>query len=318
MTPTHRAEQPPSVRWIRAAAAWAAARPRAAGAVLLGLALLAAAADAVYVVGNGESAALRRFGRLIDDAVPPGLGARLPWGVDGLTRVRTGEVLRREVGDDLSRQLALVTGDENFIDLTLVVQYTISRLGQYLFAVDDPTLLLDEAVRAAVVRTVGAMPVDDVLTSGKAQIQNEVRRAAQATLDGAGAGISLLGINLQSASPPPEAAQAFRDVNDAKADAARAVNEAQSGRERAVSLARGDASRLVQEARGGADARLQQARGATERYAELLARKKAAPEQTATELYLNAMQAVLPRARLVLLAPGEVPRIDLNLLAPRP
>jgi membrane protease subunit HflK len=144
-----------------------------------------------------------------------------------------------------------------------------------------------------------------------------VRRATQATLDRCGVGVTLIGINLQAASPPPEAAQAFRDVSDARADAARAVNEAQSEGERGLSLARGSARGLVEEARAGADGRRRRARGAAARFDALLARLRAAPAQTRTEIYLDTARRVLPRARLVLLAPGAAPRIDLNLMDPR-
>jgi membrane protease subunit HflK len=197
------------------------------------------------------------------------------------------------------------------------VQYTISDLGAYLFRTEDPQTLVTQAVRGALVQTVAALPVDDVLTSGKAQIQQNVRRQAQGRLDRYSAGLTLLGVNLQWAKPPLEAATAFRDVNDAKADAARAVNDAQSQRERALSLARGEATRLVREATGRAAGRVQQARGATERFAQLLAQRRLAPDQTTTDLYLSTVQNVLPRAKLVLLAPGQAPQIDLNLVERR-
>lgn len=308
---------PPSVALIRAAAAWMRERPgRAVLAVGVAVGLLSLL-TAVYVVGNGESAALRRCGRLVGDAIQPGLGLRVPWGVDQVTRVRTGEVLRAEISGDQSKQLQLITGDENFIEMMVVAQYTISDLGAFLFRSDDPSALVAQTVRGGLVQTVGAMPVDDVLTSGKAQIQQQVRRRAQGWLDRYGAGVTLLGVNILWVKPPVEAATAFRDVNDAKADAARAVNEAQSQRERALSLARGEASRLVQEATAGATTRVQQARGAGERFAKLLAQRRLAPAQTATDLYLAAVQKVLPRARIVLLAPGQAPRIDLNLVERR-
>lgn len=299
---------------MRRAGAWSRAHLSAALGALLVVALASSLAGAVYVVGNGESGALQRFGRLVDDGVPPGLGARLPWGIDQLTTVRTGEVLRAEVAGDLTSELSLMSADENVLEMGLVVQYTVSDLGQYLFGVDDPQALLAQEVRAALVGVVSTMAVDDVLTSGKARVQNEVRQQAQASLDRLGAGVSLLGVNLRSVRPPPEAAQAFRDVNDAKADAARLVNEAQTARERAISLARGDAVRMVEEGRGGAATRGAEARGATDRFAQLLERRRATPGQTGLDLYLTTMQALLPRARLVLLAPGQSPDIDLNLL----
>ena len=86
------------------------------------LAVLAAAglvslATAVYVVGNGESATLQRSGRLAEGVLQPGLGLQIPWGVDRVTRVRTGEVLRAEVHGDQTKQLQRITGDENFIEM---------------------------------------------------------------------------------------------------------------------------------------------------------------------------------------------------------
>ena len=304
----------PSVALIRAAAAWCGRKPwRAALAVLGGVAVLSFAGG-VYVIGNGETAALQRYGRLVDGSVQPGLGLRIPWGIDQITRVRTGEVLRQEVGGDSSKQLQLITGDENFIEMVVVVQYTIGDLGAYLYRVDEPRALVTQAIRAALVETVGAMPVDEVLTTGKAQIQQDVRRKAQVSLDRYGVGLTLLGVNLQAATPPIEAAAAFRDVNDAKADAATAINGAQSARERALSLARGEAVQTTQEAHARAEARVQEARGATERFATLLVQRRQSPEQTASDLYLGTAQKVLPRAKLVLLAPHQAPRIDLNLV----
>ena len=314
MAPSEGPQLPPSVALLRAAAARVREHPGRGVLAVLAAVGLFSLASAVYVVGNGESAALLRCGRLVGDAIQPGIGLRIPWGIDQVTRVRTGEVLRAEVSGDQTKQLQLVTGDENFIEMMVVVQYTISELGAYLFHTDDPQALVAQAVRGALVQTVGAMPVDDVLTSGKARIQLDVRRQAQARLDRYSAGLTLLGVNLQWAKPPVEAATAFRDVNDAKADGARAVNEAQSERERALSLARGEASRLVQEANGNAAGRVQQARGATQRFAKLLAQRRLAPEQTALDLYLSTVRKVLPRAKLVLLAPEQAPRIDLNLV----
>jgi membrane protease subunit HflK len=202
--------------------------------------------------------------------------------------------------------------------MLVVVQYTISDLAAYLYQTDGPQGLVTQAVRAALVETVGTMAVDDVLTSGKAAIQQEVRQRAQHALDRYGVGLTLLGVNIQGVAPPVEAANAFRDVNDAKADAATSINVAESERERAMSLARGEATQLTEEATGRAAARAQQARGTAERFAALLVQRRQSPEQTLNDLYLHTAEKVLPRAKLVLLAPRQAPRIDLNMVEPSP
>ncbi len=304
---------PPSVRAIRGLRRWLAGRWRRVAAALAALGLLAALSAGVYKVDNGETAAVLRFGELVDGAVQPGLGASLP-GVHEVIKARTGDVFRVEIGGDFAPELALVTGDENLIVTTLVVQYRIQDLSRYLFATEDPLALLRQAVRAALVASFATQPVDEVLTAAKAAIQNDVRREAQGRLDRYGAGLTVVAVNLQTVTPPPEAAGAFRAVSDARAEAAQAIERAEGERDRSLRLARGEADKLLTEARAAADKRLQGARGAADRFRALLRQKRLAPGQTRTELYNATVQKVLPRARLVVLAPGEAPRIDLNYL----
>jgi membrane protease subunit HflK len=271
-------------------------------------------ARGLYTVGNGETAAVLRWGRLVGDAVGPGLHLRLPAGVDEVRRVRTGEVQRLEVAGDFAPGLDLLTGDENLIEASLVVQYRVARLGHYLFATEDPSLLLSQAVRAALVEAVAAVPVDEVLTTGKVGVQNRVREAAQASLDRYASGVALVAVSLQSVSPPGEAGEAFRRVGDARAESAQAVNRAEAQRERSLRLARGEAGQILAQAEAAAGGRRAQARGAAERFLQLLARQRRAPAQARADLRSEAAARILPRARLVLLAPGERPRIDVHLV----
>jgi membrane protease subunit HflK len=305
---------PPSVRIIRAAAAYVRSHT-AACALAAGVAAAALwLAGGVYAVGVQESAVLLRFGRLVDDNIVSGLHLRLPSGVDAVTKVRTGEVRRIEIAGDVNKEIALMTGDENLIDAVAVVQYKITRLADYLYGAEKPEDLLKLSVRAAMVDSVARMHVDDVLTTGKAQIQNDVRKAAQEMLNGYRAGVTLMAVNLQSVTPPKGAAEAFLKVSDAKAEAARAINTAQSNREKSINLARGEAGKRLQEASATASARTQQAEGAAERFESVLAEKKITPKLTVTALYMDTIAKVLARAKLVLLAPGQKPRVDVNLI----
>jgi membrane protease subunit HflK len=314
--PAPPAPLPPSVRLLRAAAAGLRRHRRQIGILLLAGAVAVWIAGGVYAVANGSSAVVRRWGRLVEARVGPGLHLALPPGIDAIDRVKTGEVLRQQVTGDRGMPLQLVTGDENLIETTLVVQYRVTSPGAYLFRSADPTTLLVQAVRAALVDEVARRPVDDVLTGGKAGIQSEVRRKAQAMLQGYGAGLSLVAISLQAVNPPAEAAGAFLEVSDARAQAARAVNEAESRRETSLNLARGRAERDEAEARSWADARAQKARGAASRFEAVLAQARRTPEQTRTDFYLETVRKVLPRARIVVLAPGEAPRLDIFLTPP--
>lgn len=306
-------DMPPSVRFILRLRGLVERRWPSLVLAAAVLASALAAAAGVYTVGNGEAAALLRFGKLVDDAIKPGLQSSWP-GMHEVVKARIGDVFRLEIQGDFAPRLSLVTGDENLIEASLVVQYRIQNVRAYLFASESPEELLRQVVRAALVGAFVATPVDEVLTSGKAAIQNAVRQGAQQRLDRYGAGVTVVAVSLQAVDPPPEAAGSFRAVSDSRAEAEQSIQRAGGERDRALRLARGESEKLMTEARATADRRLQEARGAAARFESLLRQKRLSPDQTRTELYLAAVQKVLPAARLILLAPGEPPKIGVNLL----
>ncbi|MBD3336900.1 MAG: hypothetical protein GF355_15415, partial [Candidatus Eisenbacteria bacterium] len=233
-----RHEIPPSTRAVRRAARWIEGHARLVILCALLLAAVLWVLTGLYTVDNGEAAVVRRFGRLAREGIAPGLHAAWPAPVEEPIMVKTGEVHRVRIESDTGGELELITGDENLIETDIIVQYRVADLGRFLFRTETAEGFLTQAIRAALLETVSRMKVDDVLTSGKAAIQVEVRRRAQELLHSYRCGVTLLAVTLQAADPPVEAAAAFRRVSDARAEAARSVNNAESQRERELSLAR--------------------------------------------------------------------------------
>lgn len=280
--------------------------------------LLGGLSYGIYTIDNGESGALLRFGALIDDSVSPGLHYRLPLGIDEVVEWRTGEVFRLQVGADWDPKLSLVTGDENFIDVTATVQYRIRRLGEFLFAADAAETLVHQTLRAELLEAAAALAVDDLLTSAKGLVQQRVQTHGQQRLDSYGLGIDLVSVNLQAVDPPPEAEESFVAVLDARADAARGISLARTRADHRQRLARGKAAQILSEAEAEADRRHQEARGAAQRFDDLLVQKRRSPELTRTDLYSRGVREALAKVRLIVLPPGETDRLDLNLIDPEP
>ena len=223
-------------------------------------------------------------------------------------------VSRVEVYGEATPTLSFLSADTNLIDTSVVVQYRVGSLGDYLFGTEDPERLLRLVVRAALVEEMASTPVDDVLTSAKAGIQNRVRRSVQERLDRHQSGLVVMTVNLQTVQPPAEAAGAFREVSDARAESAQAIDKAEGERGRRLRLTRGEAEQILATARTDADTRRQEARGAAERFRSLLASYRASPGQTRTALYYETLRQVLPRTRIIVLAPGEMANVDVQLL----
>jgi len=161
--------------------------------------------------------------------------------------------------------------------------------------------------------------VDSVLTTEKAAIQEEVRGAAQKLINDYSLGVLLASVNIEQASPPPEAADAFRDVASARADSARIVNEAQGYANDVIPKARGEAQTMLSAAEAYKQRKINEAQGDASRFTQVAAEYARASEVNGRRLYAETMEVILPRIKkmfvdsrgnldLTILRRGEEPK----------
>ncbi len=282
-------------------------RGRRAPALILLLVLLCWLASGIYTVAPNQRAVVTRFGHLHAKKARPGMHYALPWPIDKVYAPETTEVKRIEVGFkhrgklfSEPRRSDALTGDENILKIMMVVQYKIRDVERYLFATEEPRWLVERAVEVALNRRVGSQAVDDVLTTAKDEIQIDAVRTAQRWLDDYGAGVVLLGANLQVVSPPVPVLDAFKDVTDAKKDAERMADEAREYEGKIVPQARGDAQQIVSKAEGAYADRVKRAEGEAERFRSVLAEYRQAADITRTRLYVEAMEDILSRMKVII------------------
>jgi membrane protease subunit HflK len=260
----------------------------------------------LYVVAPDQQAVETLFGKVVAPRVMPGLHYALPWPVEKVTKLKVRQLQRLVVGGALPDSVLgrtpplasqFLTGDQNIIDMRVVVQYSVGVPADYLFQVRNPAQVVGAAVEAEMARRVARRTVDAVLTTEKAAIQDEVRAAAQKLLNEYRAGVLLSTINIESATPPPEAAEAFRDVAGARADTARIVNEAEGYANGLIPKARGQAQQLLEESEAYKQRKINEAAGDAARFSQIAAEYSKASQVTGQRLYLETMEQVLPRIR---------------------
>lgn len=310
-------------------AAFAHLHPRRILLALLGLGVLAYLLSGIYTVKPGEAAVVRRFGQVVAPFVTEGLHYRLPWPIEREDIVAVGEVRREIVGPLASEpehplhlegpgKLQVLSGDTNIVDYEVIVQYQVRDPVAYLFNLAYPDYqLVRDAVRAAVTRLSGSTGVDDILTTERQTLQNEVRQEVQTLLDGYDSGLAVISVNLQKAYPPDEVADAFRDVSSAREDKSRFINEAEAYRNSILPEARGQAAGLLAEAESFTQAQIDQATGAAEGFDAILVEYRKNSEiygadVTRFRLYLETMETILPRVKSYVVQRGE--RVNLRLL----
>jgi membrane protease subunit HflK len=259
-----------------------------------------------YIVAADQQAVVTRFGQVIEPRVFPGIHIALPWPVDRVTKLKVRQLQRLVVGGDLpdgvlgrTQPLAsqFLTGDQNIINLRAVVQYSVGMPADYLFATQDVGKSVAAAVETELARRIGRSSVDAVLTTDKIAIQEETRAAAQKLIETYGAGVRIASINIESITPPPDAAEAFRDVASARADAARIYNEALGYANDEIPKARGQAQQMTESAAAYKETKIDEANGDAARFDLVSGEYARASAVNGQRLYLETLEQVLPKIK---------------------
>jgi membrane protease subunit HflK len=284
---------------------------------LLGLWML----TGIYIVPADQQAVVTRFGAVVEPRVKPGIHVSLPWPLDRVSRLKVQQLQRVVIGGDFAEESLgrtqphlsqFLTGDQNIIHVRAVVQYSVADPVDYLFRAREVTDIVRAAAEAELARRVARREVDDVITTGKTGIQNEVRTAAQRLLDEYRLGVVLSTVNIESVAAPAESADAFRAVASARADAARIVNEAQGYASGLVPKARGEAAQMREQAEAFRLSRINEAQGDAARFTAVAAEYDKAPDVTAGRLYVEAMEQILPRIKKLIVDPNG--NLDLSII----
>jgi membrane protease subunit HflK len=275
----------------------------------------------VFFVQTDQQAVVAQFGAVTEPRVLPGVHYALPWPVDSVYKLKVQQQQRLVIGGEAADQVLgrtqplvsqFLTGDQNIINMRVVVQYSVGAPADYLFHMADVAAVTGAAVEAELARRIARTEVDAILTTEKLAIQDAVLAAAQKRLNEYGAGVRLSTVNIETVTAPPEAADAFRDVASARADTARLVSEAQSYANDLLPRARGEARQMVEAAEGYRSSRVNEAEGEAARFSAVAAEYAKAPEVTSERLYIEAMEQILPKIRKLIVDPNG--NLDLSII----
>jgi membrane protease subunit HflK len=279
----------------------------------IGVGLIAAVAVLIwlgtgfFIVQEGQQAVITQFGRY-HSTVGAGFNWRLPYPIQRHELVFVTQIRSVDIGRDAIikatglRESAMLTEDENILELKFAVQYRLNDARAFLFESKNPTEAVVQAAESAVREVVGKMKMDSALAEERDQIVPRVRALMQKILDRYHVGIEVVGINLQQGGvrPPEQVQAAFDDVLKAGQERERAKNEAQAYANDVVPRAVGAASRLKEEADAYKARIVAQAQGDAQRFKSVLVEYQKAPQVTRDRLYIDAMQHIYGNVTKVL------------------
>ena len=279
----------------------------------IGVGLIAAVAVLIwlgtgfFIVQEGQQAVITQFGKFKSTA-GAGFNWRLPYPIQRHELIFVTQIRSVDVGRDTVikatglRESAMLTEDENIVEIKFAVQYRLSDARAFLFESKNPAEAVVQAAETAVREVVGKMKMDSALSEERDQIAPRVRTLMQTILDRYKVGIEVVGINLQQGGvrPPEQVQAAFDDVLKAGQERERAKNEAQAYANDVIPRAVGSASRLKEESDAYKARIVAQASGDAQRFKSVLAEYQKAPQVTRDRMYLDAMAQIYGNVTKVL------------------
>ena len=218
--------------------------------VIAGIAVLIWLGTGFFIVQEGQQAVITQFGKY-HSTVGAGFNWRVPYPIQNHELVYVSQIRSVDVGRDTIikstglRESAMLTEDENIVEIKFAVQYRLNDARAWLFESRNPDVAVVQAAETAVREVVGKMKMDTALAEERDQIAPRVRDLMQSILDRYKVGVEVVGINMQQGGvrPPEQVQAAFDDVLKAGQERERAKNEAQAYANDVIPRATGTAAR---------------------------------------------------------------------------
>ncbi len=272
--------------------------------ILLVIVLFILASGSFYSIQEEEQAVVCTFGspRAV---TTPGLHFKIPL-IQTVTKVNTTiqglSIGYQGEGDGVDDEDALmITSDYNFIYVDFYAEYRVTDPVKALYASQDPEMVLKNIAQNCIRTTIGSYSVDSVLTTGKNEIQSNIKQMILDKLEDYDIGITLVNITIQDATPPTaEVENAFKEVETAKQGKETALNNANKYRNEQIPNAEAESDRILQEAEADKQERINEANGQAARFNSMYQEYIKFPEVTKRRMFYEAMEDILPDIKLII------------------
>ena len=267
--------------------------------------------NATYEIKEQEQAVLITLGKAAA-VTDPGLHFKIPF-VQKVKKVNTtiqGFPIgyNTETNQTNEDESLMITSDFNFIDVDFYVEYRYSDPVKALYASRNPLEILKNISQSCIRTVIGSYPVDDVLTTGKNEIQASIKEMILERLEEQDIGIQLVNIRMQDSEPPTaEVMEAFKAVETAKQGKETALNNANKYRNEQLPSAQAKADGILKDAEAQKTERINEATAQVARFNAMYDEYIKNPVVTKQRMFYEAMEEVLPDLKVIIESPdGKV------------
>lgn len=265
--------------------------------------------ESVYSIREQEQGVVTTFGKA-GGVVTSGLHFKIPF-IQKVTRVNTTiqgfpigymqGAATEQNGEMYTAESLMITSDFNFVNVDFYVEYKVADPVKYLYNSEMPEEILKNIAQSCIRNVVSNYTVDDVITTGKSEIQATIREMIVEKLEQQDIGLMLVNISMQDAEPPTQAViEAFKAVETAKQGKETAINNANKYQNEKIPEASAKADQIIQDAEAQKQARINEATAQVVRFNEMYEEYTKNPLITKQRMFYETMEDVLPGVKLII------------------
>ena len=195
----------------------------------------------------------------------------------------------------------MITSDFNLLNIDFYLEYKVSDPVAYIYNSTKPEEILRNMTLASIRSTIIDYTVDDAMTTGKSQIQADVKEKLTKELTESPIGLQVVNISIQDAEPPTtEIVSAFKNVENAKQGKDTAINTAKKYQNEQIPAAEAEADRILQTAQANKAARIAEAEGQVSRFNAMYEQYALNPLITKQRMFYETMEEILPGTKVII------------------
>lgn len=283
--------------------------------ILLLAALAAVASNSYYTLSEDKMAVVTTFGRPTS-VMTSGLKFKIP--LIQQVHKMTKEIRGMSIGYNpdydqenhansennpvpVPTESEMITKDFNFVNVDFYIEYQIIDPVKAYINSETYMLILKNLAQSYIRDTVGSYSVDEVITTGKAEIQAKVKLLLSERLEQEDIGIGIYNVTIQDAEPPTEAVNnAFKAVEDAKQGMDTKINEAKKYQSQQLPAANARVDKATRDAEAYRQQRISEAEGQVERFNEMYEEYVKYPLITKKRMFYETMEDMLPSLKVII------------------
>lgn len=277
------------------------------GIIALILTLVILALGSTYQIREQEQAVLITLGKA-QAVTTPGLHFKIPF-IQQVKKVNTTiqgfAIGYTEEPSESTDESLMITSDYNFVNVDFFIEYRCADPVKAVYASKEPVQILRNISQSCIRTVIGSYPVDDVLTTGKNEIQAAIKELIIARLEEQDIGIQLVNITIQDSEPPTtQVMEAFKAVETAKQGKETALNNANKYRNEQLPKAQAKADGILKDAEARKTERINEATAQVARFNAMYQEYLKNPTMTKQRMFYETMEDVLPDLKVVIESPG--------------